>query len=230
MKEKKFAGIILYRRNLGEKDRILDVITAEKGVVTVLAKGAKNPTNKFSGLIEKYQLIEFNTSTGKNWEILKEAHVLRQWIDEPLELETFQLLDGVSEVILYLKRFDQVSNELFENLVRTLENLNNAYVATIWFKLHVLKNQGLLPIMNACNQCGEKLSNSKIGFNTSIGAFFCENCSHSFQNQIIDVEQNTIRLFIALSDANKPVAVKGNINWESSAKMMNIIMKYYLEM
>ena len=44
MKEKTFTGIILYRRDLGEKDRLLEAITEENGVVTILAKGAKNPT------------------------------------------------------------------------------------------------------------------------------------------------------------------------------------------
>lgn len=229
-KERIYQGIIVYRRDMGEKDRLLDVITRDEGVVSILAKGAKNPAGKLSGNIEKYQLVEFSTSRGKNWDILKEARLVTQWITSPLDLQTLRLLDEIASMIQFLKRFDEVSPLTYEQLILVLKQLSNLQIGTIWFKLQTLKHQGVMPILTGCHICNRSFNGTTLFFNTSSGTFLCGECEGINHSPVITVDPSIMKLFIALLNAPKPPRITGSVDPQHAGQTMNIIMKYYLEM
>lgn len=72
-------GIIVRRRNFGEADRLLTVITPYKGKLTILAKGARRITSRRGGNVELLNKVKLHVFQGRGLPVLSEA----------LSLETF---------------------------------------------------------------------------------------------------------------------------------------------
>jgi len=69
-------GIIVKRRNFGEADRILTVITPFKGKINILAKGVRRITSRRGGNVELLNRVRLQIFQGKGLPILTEAESL----------------------------------------------------------------------------------------------------------------------------------------------------------
>lgn len=66
-------GIIVKRRNFGEADRLLTIITPYKGKITILAKGVRRITSRRGGNVELLNKVKLHVFQGKGMPILTEA-------------------------------------------------------------------------------------------------------------------------------------------------------------
>ena len=48
----KVEGIVLRRRNLGEADRLVTILSRDRGKLTVVARGARRPRSRLGGRLE----------------------------------------------------------------------------------------------------------------------------------------------------------------------------------
>jgi DNA repair protein RecO (recombination protein O) len=59
-------AIILRRTNYGEADRILNLLTSERGKVSAIAKGARKPKSKLAGGLELFATCDVTILRGKS--------------------------------------------------------------------------------------------------------------------------------------------------------------------
>lgn len=125
----KTNGIIVRQRDLGESDKIVTVITHDKGKLSVVAKGARKPTSKKSSLIDLGNHCEFRIATTKGLGIITETKLIKEFqtnslnqnllafyifelcdkllSEEEKEDEVFELLDDfVSIIIIDITRIE----------------------------------------------------------------------------------------------------------------------------
>ncbi len=69
-------GIIVKRRNFGEADRLLTVVTPFKGKITILAKGVRRITSRRGGNVELLNKVKLHVFQGQGMPILTEAEAL----------------------------------------------------------------------------------------------------------------------------------------------------------
>ncbi|MBI4036994.1 DNA repair protein RecO [Candidatus Daviesbacteria bacterium] len=70
-------GIIVKRKNFGEADRILTIITPYKGKISVLAKGVRRITSRRGGNVELLNKVKLHIFQGSGLGILTEAESLQ---------------------------------------------------------------------------------------------------------------------------------------------------------
>lgn len=120
----KLEGIILKRRNLGEADRILTVLTDHKGKISVLAKGVRRITSRRSGNVELLNRVLMYLHQGKSFLILTEASSLDtyQKLKKDLTLSTYAF--HIIELVDKLAAENQENRILYEHLVNVLQRLS----------------------------------------------------------------------------------------------------------
>lgn len=76
MRNIKTEGIVIKRKNLGEADRILTVITPHEGKITVKATGVRKITSRRSAHIELLNHASLHLYKGKGMHVLTEVKML----------------------------------------------------------------------------------------------------------------------------------------------------------
>ena len=79
MKQRSYSsdGIILSRKNYGEADRILIVLSKNFGKLSLLAKGIRKIKSKKRGHLEIFSKIKFSAVKGHGFDLMTEADYKR---------------------------------------------------------------------------------------------------------------------------------------------------------
>ena len=144
VKDLRALGFVLRRTNVGEADRILNIITPH-GKFSVIAKGARREKSKLAGGIEVFTLSDFNMHFGKSEigvltgaKMVKHYSGLMQSFDK-IELAGFLL----KRINLLAEQTD--SEEYFDILRQSLEGLNEGMDSSLveaWFLLNTVRASG----------------------------------------------------------------------------------------
>src|SRR5437773_1848962 len=115
-------GLILKRKDFGEADRVLTVLTQRYGKISVIAKGVRKITSRRAGNIEVLNLVKLHLFKAKNYNL-----------SEAESIETFQKLKGnltlsttsfhIIELVDRLVPEEQKNERLFDLVVAVLKVL-----------------------------------------------------------------------------------------------------------
>lgn len=75
----KIEGIILGRRNYSETDRVITILTKNKGKQSLLARGVRKITSQRGPRIEVFNYIRGQIYQGKTWDIIGEVKTLQRF-------------------------------------------------------------------------------------------------------------------------------------------------------
>lgn len=137
-------AIILKKRNFGEADRLLTLLTRNKGKITAIAKGARRITSKKGGNVEVLNLCEIQVATGANLDIITEAQSIKSYhkIKKNLEKTSYsfiicETLDSLIPVNHQLPNiFDLTTNTL--NALAVQKSALKCRKLIIFFQLKLL--------------------------------------------------------------------------------------------
>ncbi len=117
-------GLILKRRNFGEADRVLTVLTDRYGKISVIAKGVRKITSRRAGNIELLNRVKLHLFKAKNYN-LSEAESLETFnkLKENLTLSTTAF--HIIELIDRLTPEGQKNPQLYNLLVAVLQVIEN---------------------------------------------------------------------------------------------------------
>lgn len=156
MAERSFRteAIILKRRDFGEADRLLTILTPQHGKRDVIAKGARKPTSTKTGHVELYTRADMLIHTGRELGIAVQAEMIAPY----LELrEDLQRGAYASYAVELLDRFTGEGEEdyaaLFELLDETLQRLctdSDPRLAVRYYEMRMLEKVGFRPELNHC--------------------------------------------------------------------------------
>ncbi len=147
-------AIILKRRDFGEADRLLTILTPQYGKLDVIAKGARKPTSAKTGHVELFTRADMLIHSGRELGIAVQAEM-----DAPYLALREDLARGAyaSYVVELLDRFTAAAetdfHELFTLLDDTLERLcsePDPRLVTRFYEVHLLDLSGFRPELTDC--------------------------------------------------------------------------------
>jgi DNA repair protein RecO (recombination protein O) len=109
-------GIVLSRKNYGEADRILTVITKHYGKKSLIAKGVRKTGSRKRGHLEIFSLISFSASAGRGMDILTEVETVDSYKNIRRNLRKVALMYYFVEVAVRLLNEDEKNEKYFETL------------------------------------------------------------------------------------------------------------------
>lgn len=119
-------GIILGRKNYGEADRILVIYSKLHGRVSLIAKGVRRPKSKKRGHLEIFSRINFQAVTGHGLDLMTEAEVIDAFPEIRKSLNKVSLAYYFCEVIGKITHENESNHELYELIIKNLEELKLA--------------------------------------------------------------------------------------------------------
>lgn len=219
--EEKTSGIVLGGVCVGESDKILNVFTLEKGVVSAKIKGVKKAGARLKFAAEPFCFAEFIFSRSADRRTVIGASLIDSFY--PLR-ENIKKYFAAGTVLEFIKRFyreSMVSPDDFFLTVETLKNIaygDNPISALVIFLLNALKLSGFQLTPDFCLKCGEKIC-GRVFFDYRIGGFLCEECFDGTGREI-----NPVTLS-ALINAEKGILCDSDDGTLKAVKLLD----YYIE-
>lgn len=134
-------AIILRRTNYGEADRVISLITPDRGKVSGIAKGVRKPKSKLAGGLELLAVCDLTLIEGRgNMALITSARMNEFYGDILHDYDRMQLAYEMIKVVN--KAAETVSEPEFYYLLRGgLQFLNNAAIdwriTELWFRLNI---------------------------------------------------------------------------------------------
>ncbi len=153
MPERTVQAIVLRRRDSGESDRRLTVLTVESGKMDVLAKGARKSASRLSGISEPLSACVMTLAEGKRTAFVTQAQPLASYRGLRTDFERLSCALALVELYAAVLPIDEPFPEAFDLLSRSLRHLEThpkPMVALVWAEVHLLAISGFLPQFDRC--------------------------------------------------------------------------------
>lgn len=203
----KLKGLVLREAYSGESDKIITVLTKERGKKTIVAKGARRPRSPFLGGTQQFCYSEFIVYDNKNIanlnqvEIIETFHKIRDnllklsyatYFMELLENSTMEEIVAEELLILTLKTFQMLNKDLY----------NPKFISRI-YEIRLMEIIGYMPETTQCVNCGKEL-NTNIYFSSNGGGVLCNDCKKT-DNRAVKISVGTLYSiqYILSSDLSK---------------------------
>jgi len=150
------SAIVLKRRDQGEADRLLTVLTRDRGKLTLLAKGVRRQASRKAGHIEPFTLVDLLVAKGKSLDLVTQAETseAHRALREDLWRSTWAYY--VAELADAFTVEDDPQALLFELVAETLDRLNRGddpALSVRYYELHLLGLVGYQPQLFRCVAC-----------------------------------------------------------------------------
>jgi DNA repair protein RecO (recombination protein O) len=197
----KVEGIVVRRRNLGEADRLVTILTRDRGKVTVVAKGARRPKSRLGGRLEPPTRFRALVAEGRSLDVISQVEVLDA--HAPLRSD----LERMGDVSVVLELADRglaernAHPDVFRLLGETLNLMRGDMheVAGLWFTARLLVLTGHRPAVGRCASCGCPLR-GRAAWSATLGGCLDEAC-RSRDPMATPASPRTIALITFLLDA-----------------------------
>ncbi len=210
-------AIVLRVRVLGEKDRVMTLLSEERGKFDATARGARGPKGKLMGVAQPFILARFLVAHGRSIDIATQAEIENAhphiatdllksaWATYCCELSSF-LPEHLPENELFfllrdtLSAFDLAAPEQVESIGR-------------WFEARYLVLLGYAPQIGRCVACDKKIvvpaddAARRLIYSPSLGGTLCGDCANR-DAQRLAVNVQALRALHRLSRAMEPAPVE----------------------
>ncbi len=174
-------GIVLRDRDLGEADRILTIITPDRGKIRAVAKGVRRTTSKKAGHLEPFSRCALLCAQGRDLDIISQADMLESFTQIHTALDLLGAAYYLAELVDTFSEEGGESRALYDAFVATLTALEHgadADTCTRWFELLILTLNGIAPSLSTCAGCNAPIQPDRAYvFSVDRGGFLCPDCS-----------------------------------------------------
>ncbi|MDO5440551.1 MAG: DNA repair protein RecO [Erysipelotrichaceae bacterium] len=190
----KIKGIVLRIQDYKDNDLMLQVLTEDKGILSLIAKSAKKFTSKqhfFEGCLYEY-IIDYKDN--KTIYGIHGSKLLNSYTELD-NTKLFSFKNILSEMTIKSKEL--IEYDTFNNFDFVLKNINdtNKYLLGSLFVSYMCRLHGVIPNVDECVTCKSK---KVVAISSRAGGFLC--LDHLNGEAIQDV--NTLKRFRLISKAS----------------------------
>ncbi len=196
----KDTAICIRTTDYSETSQIVTLFTRAAGKISAIAKGSKRPKSAFDGPLEvfSYGQIVFSDSSRERLATLTEFQQQPGFADLANNLFALNCCLFGAELVNGLTHDYDPHPQLFDSFLQFLHNINEkqqtknkrqiALSLLILFQLTLLREIGLMPILNACVNCKTRYeirdTSDEFYFSSSANGLICRDCEASFPDKI----------------------------------------------
>jgi len=165
-----------------EKDRLLVLLTRERGKISVLAQGAQIPQNRLAPATQIGVVATFWLAKAREFDRVTDYRIERlptRIRNDVLVLTAFSI---VAELLEFAVPTESPDEELFSEALWFFEELERGLSPTKWLvaaQIRLLWRMGWMPHLLSCSLCGESVESGQVAFAPSVGGAVCEKCQIS---------------------------------------------------
>lgn len=175
-------AVVLRRIDFGEADRVLVILTRERGKLPVVAKGIRRITSRMAGHLELFTHVEIQLAKGANLDVVTQADTRNAFRRLREDLDRAATAYLVVELVDALTEEGIEQPELFELVLttfRALETTDDTRLVAAHYQLRMLDVAGFRPVLMRCVVCGADLQPGRNYFSPFLGGALCPRCGPS---------------------------------------------------
>ena len=174
-------GIILKTKDYKESDKLLTLLTLEKGKILVNARGVKKPKSKLKAFCQSFCFADFELTKSSNGYILTGVNQIESFFDLTCNIDKFNYAFAVLEVADKICLENQIYVDIFIDTLKCLKQMNyteiNPQLLLAKFILNILKFEGVNLNLNKCNNCKTPFV-SDVYLDMKSGEVLCTACKN----------------------------------------------------
>lgn len=227
----KCNAFVLKVTEYSNTSQIIQFFSKEFGHIGVIAKGTRNPKNKYYGLIQQlgnYEIVIYKKDTTLS--LLKEISLINDHNRLASDLNMIALAHAAAELYLQLM-FEEDDYEKFYILLTQfyeyLPIVKKNHILIFWrFLLRVASFLGFSLRFNQCHVCGTQNSDLFHGISFIHNGFICSNCAGKrAATEHFQINESTRKLLLTLKSLHNLESFEIS---EQDIKTINTIFRTYL--
>ena len=187
---KKIEGIVISEKSFKETSKLINILT-EEGVVTLLAKGAKNLKSDLRSNTTKLTRGDFTYyDKNKGISTLTSVDLKNSYKNIKKDIEKISYASFLLDLAEQVSK-ESTSKDIYKLLISSLNKIEenfDPFVITNILELKYLDYLGVMPSLDCCSICGRK--DNIVTLSYKIGGLICKNC----HKEEAIVNEKTIKL------------------------------------
>jgi DNA repair protein RecO (recombination protein O) len=184
MKERTYVteAIVLRRSDFLEADRLLTLLTPERGRLQVVARSVRRPTSRMAPHLEVFTLSRVFVVRRRNLDLVVQAETIRPFPTLRTDLQRVSYAYQAAEVADLFVEAEVTARSVFSLFVQMLEVCDAGTalpLALLAYKLQLLGHLGYQPQLQQCARCSSALSLEGNRFRPDLGGAVCGACGAS---------------------------------------------------
>lgn len=183
MKTTNFRGIVISARDYKENDKLLNILTADLGLLTVVARGVKSPKSKLKPYAQSFCFADFETAGKGDMLVLTGVEPIDSFFDLTLDIDRLEGGFVVLEIARTLAKEGAGSGLLFLRVLKTLKILCyedlGAKLVLLKFLCDIMAMEGFRLNLSKCASCNQAFLNGAY-LNTEDGDVVCVACKSPY--------------------------------------------------
>ena len=193
-------GIVLRGYPFGEADRVVVLLSPNRGKIRAVAKGIRKTKSRFGGRLEPFTQVEVLLYEGRNLDTVTQVAILEAFPRLRTSLERVTVAGAMVEAVDAVAQEDESSLRLFLALQRGLLALEAGpphpdLLAAFYLKLAAAI--GIAPALVRCASCGRSEDLHRFAF--SAGGVLCARC---VTGQTVKLRHGLVEHLAALSQVD----------------------------
>ncbi len=171
-------GLILRTVDMGESDRLMTVLTADEGKITLSAKGVRSVKSHRMAACQPFCYSEFTLTERSGKRILIEARLIENFYAIREDIERFALASYLTELTEAVTVEDSEQGQILSLLLNCLYLIAGGQKA-LWlikgvFEWRLASLLGFMPDLSVCGECSAK--GGSMALSLIDGCLYCTDC------------------------------------------------------
>lgn len=177
-------AMILHVADYLDSSRILRLVTREAGVLSVVARGARNSRKRFGSAVDLFAVgqAQIDSKPGKDLHTLISFDVVRSQPGLAADLARFSAASALAECAMRVVH-DEAAPALYEGFTSTFDQLGRSpaeltvslALGALW---RLVREVGFAPSMDSCAECHSPVdAHVSVAFSHVAGGILCDSCA-----------------------------------------------------
>lgn len=191
-------GLVLRESDYGEKDKIINILTQQNGIISAIVKGAKSIKARKSSIVQCFSYCRFSMYVGKKGYVVDEVEILELFWSIRENLYNLSLAQYFSQLCFAFSPEESSSNELLRLFLNVLFYISNKKkslpILKSIFEMRGCSVCGYMPNLMGCTYC-KQYDCSEMYFSVENGTLICSDClkeSREYQRYGTNGISNTV--------------------------------------
>lgn len=170
-------GIVLRSYSFGEADKIVILLSPNRGKLRTVAKGVRKTKSRFGGRLETLTHVDLVLYEGKNLDMITQASIIEAFPTLRQDLDRVVAAGTMIEIADVVAQEDEPALRLFLLLKRGLRALDGPDPHPDLVTAYLLKAAaivGVAPALEHCAGCGVREGLTRFSF--AAGGVLCDRC------------------------------------------------------
>jgi DNA repair protein RecO (recombination protein O) len=190
-----YKGLVIREVNTGEADKIITVLTAEEGKISIAAKNARRAKSSLSAGSQLFAYSEYMLFKGKELYNMSSCQVIEPNYEIRNDIEKLTYCSHILELITDNVQEGEPAGEILRLLLNTLYVISKTdrplKLVTRVFELRLMSLLGYEPHVIGCVSCG-KTDDDNMSFDLDSSGLVCKDCLNR-KARVIPVTAGTVK-------------------------------------